>query len=77
MPRYCLRYKKFGKVTEFESFSDRDAFQAFLRAQSHTEPAELWKDGAYLVTLRRVCDGGAWQLYRERDVAGPCQAANP
>lgn len=51
MSDFLLRFTRNGKVVGAESFRSRDASQAILFAQRHSEPTELWEDGAYHTTL--------------------------
>lgn len=65
MSQFCIRFGRDGHRCADVTFCDDDPMRAMFIAQEHREPAQIWKDGQYLLTISRSPGGGFWQLYQE------------
>lgn len=71
MPHYRLIFAaREGQETRSVFFEGEDAAKAFLIAQHHKGPAQLWEEDRHVCTLHRSGNNGeVWVISQEQDAA--------
>jgi len=67
MPNYRLQFSGTDqpKPIQAVTWSARNPRDAFIMAQGHTGPTELWKDDEHVCTLQRIgLEGEIWLISR-------------